>query len=358
MLAGLAASLCAIPFLLVAGLLVLGALMIVRFGVMLFPAFATLGLFPTMRGLVIGIGETVAAAVINAIVFGIGVALTVRGIGFVLAPGTGLPGWLRVVLVLLLSVVMWVALHPFRRMVHMFSRDGGRAEGGGLGVLSRGAMRAGGRLSTAFGGFAGAIVGTTLNRRQEGDQAPGAAGAKGTPSRLESVTVLGGTAPASGAGQGPGGAAPRAEAADEPKPPEPARTGRLPGGPPVLTPGATAIPPPGTTGGSRNGESRSRAGARPAPAAPAAASAAAAPGARSGGDGTAAAARRGAHDGPAVRSALFGTGGGRFEAGGAPAAAAAASARPARERELDHLDDDDVAELYRPGGAGVSGVRR
>ncbi len=117
----LLATLCTVPFLFVAGLLVLGALIIVRFGVMLFPAFATLGLFPTMRTLVTGIGSTMAAALINAMVFGIGASVTVLGMGVLLSPTSGTPGWLSVILMLLLTIVMWVALRPFRRLTQMVS---------------------------------------------------------------------------------------------------------------------------------------------------------------------------------------------------------------------------------------------
>jgi hypothetical protein len=115
------ATLCAIPFLVVSCLLVLGALVIVRFGVMLFPLFATLGLFPPMRSVVIGIGNTVAAAVINALIFGIGSAVTVKAMGVVLAPDNGLADWLDVILLLLLTIVMWMALSPFRRLTTMVS---------------------------------------------------------------------------------------------------------------------------------------------------------------------------------------------------------------------------------------------
>ncbi|MDQ1295218.1 MAG: hypothetical protein QG608_3103 [Actinomycetota bacterium] len=115
------ATLCAIPFLVVSCLLVLGALVIVRFGVMLFPLFATLGLFPPMRSVVIGIGNTVAAAVINALIFGIGSAVTVKAMGVVLAPDNGLADWLDIILLLLLTIVMWMALSPFRRLTTMVS---------------------------------------------------------------------------------------------------------------------------------------------------------------------------------------------------------------------------------------------
>jgi hypothetical protein len=181
-LAGVAA-LCAVPFLLIAGLLVLGALIIVRFGVMLFPAFATLGLFPTMRSLVTGIGNTMAAAVINAMVFGIGAAVTVRGIGVLLSPSTGLAPWLDVVLVLLLTVVMWVALRPFRRLSHMVSRNRNHfgAATGAAGSVSRGVARASGRiLTSALGTFLGMSAAARKDEEHELRTKPG-----GVPQRAE-----------------------------------------------------------------------------------------------------------------------------------------------------------------------------
>jgi hypothetical protein len=144
------ATLCTVPFLFVAGLLVLGALIIVRFGVMLFPAFATLGLFPTMRTLVTGIGSTVAAALINAMVFGIGASVTVLGMGVLLSPTSGTPGWLSVILMLLLTIVMWVALRPFRRLTQMVSTRENLFAGatGGVSGSARGAARTSSRILT------------------------------------------------------------------------------------------------------------------------------------------------------------------------------------------------------------------
>jgi len=162
----LIATLCTVPFLFVAGLLVLGALIIVRFGVMLFPAFATLGLFPTMRTLVTGIGSTVAAALINAVVFGIGASVTVLGMGVLLSPTSGTPGWLSVVLMLLLTIVMWVALRPFRRLTQMVSSRENHFAGaaGGMSSTARGAARTSGRiLSGALSTFLGVSVAQRAN---------------------------------------------------------------------------------------------------------------------------------------------------------------------------------------------------
>jgi hypothetical protein len=155
------AALCAVPFLIMSALLVIGALVIVRFGVMLFPAFATLGLFPTMRHLIIGIGNTMAAAVINALIFGIGSAVMVKGMGVVLDPATGLPPWLDVILVLVLTIVMWAALSPFRRLTRMVApgHDPFRHTTTGIGRLGRGAARVGGRAAGAA--LTGFVAGRT-----------------------------------------------------------------------------------------------------------------------------------------------------------------------------------------------------
>lgn len=117
------AAFLALPFLLLSALLLVGCFLIVRLGVMLFPAFATLGAFPASRGLVIGLGRTVGAAVVNAIIFGIGAGVTIAVLGVLFHPGGGAPGWLGIVLMPLFSAVMWVALKPFRRLTSMASPD-------------------------------------------------------------------------------------------------------------------------------------------------------------------------------------------------------------------------------------------
>ena len=115
------AALLALPFLFVSALMLLGSFLIVRLAVMLFPAIAVLGVLPAGRGLVIGIGRTVGAALINSVIFGIGAAVTIRVLGLILDPHSQLPGWLALVLMPLFSFVMWVGLKPFRRLTAMVS---------------------------------------------------------------------------------------------------------------------------------------------------------------------------------------------------------------------------------------------
>ncbi|TIC86377.1 hypothetical protein [Nocardioides sp. GY 10127] len=113
-------TLLALPFLLVSALLLIGCFLLVRLAVMLFPAFATLGAFPTARGLVIGLGRLVGAAVVNAVLFGVGAAVTIAVLGLLLDPA-GAPAWLGIVLMPVFSLLMWVILKPFRRLTAMVS---------------------------------------------------------------------------------------------------------------------------------------------------------------------------------------------------------------------------------------------
>jgi hypothetical protein len=116
-----AGALLALPFLLISALLMVGCFLIVRLAVMLFPAFATFGAFPAARGLSSGLGTTVAAAIVNAIMFGVGACVTVVVLGILLNPRADSAGWLGLVLMPLFSFVMWMALKPFRRLTTMVS---------------------------------------------------------------------------------------------------------------------------------------------------------------------------------------------------------------------------------------------
>jgi hypothetical protein len=168
----------ALPFLLVASLLLLGSFLIVRLAVMLFPALAILGLFPPARGVLVGTARVVGAALVNAIIFGVGAAVTITGIGVILNPESRLPGWLTVVLLPLFTFMMWFALKPFRRLTAMTSHADPFGEAvGAVGTTSRrvgrSAKRVGAMAAASFTGnvAAGAVVGAGDNDDEEEDQA-------------------------------------------------------------------------------------------------------------------------------------------------------------------------------------------
>jgi hypothetical protein len=78
-------------------------------------------------------------------VFGIGASVMVAGIGVLLDPASALPQWLSIVLVLLLTIVMWVVLRPFRRLTQMVS------PGHGFFADGAGAVTGSGRKVTGLG---------------------------------------------------------------------------------------------------------------------------------------------------------------------------------------------------------------
>lgn len=168
----------ALPFLLLAALLMLGCFLIVRLAVMVFPVFAVLGIFPATRGLITGLGRTVAAAVVNAIIFGIGAGITVAVLGILFNPGNGAPAWLSLVLMPLFTVVMWVALKPFRRLTTMvrpddrhFAAMGSPMAGSGR-TGRRWARRLGTAAISAASGGAGAAATTALMKDDQDEEDP------------------------------------------------------------------------------------------------------------------------------------------------------------------------------------------
>jgi hypothetical protein len=140
---------------------------------MLFPAFATLGLFPTARFLVTGMFRTVAAALVNAVLFGIGAALTVVLVGVILDPGSNLPLWLSYVLLPLLSLIAWIILKPVRRVTSLAGHGTNPfADGASLGNAAHKSKRVGTKtLSTtgaALTAGTSAALGAMLSRKKQG----------------------------------------------------------------------------------------------------------------------------------------------------------------------------------------------
>jgi hypothetical protein len=168
------ATLLSLPFLLLSALLMLGCYFIVRLAVMLFPAFAVLGAFPSSRGLVTGLGKTVAAAIVNAVIFGVGAGVTVAVLGILFHPGGGSPAWISLVLMPLFSFIMWHALKPFRRLTTMVNPDsdhfGGMSDS--IAQAKRRSLATGKKLAltgaaAATGGAAAAATASALDDDDE-----------------------------------------------------------------------------------------------------------------------------------------------------------------------------------------------
>lgn len=109
----------ACPFLLVSSVLILIAFVLVRFAVIFFPVVATFSVSYQFRGMLKGLANVVAAAVVNCIAFGAGASVAILCIGVLLSPTSQLPIVLRLLLVCLTTVIMWSVLKPFTKLTTM-----------------------------------------------------------------------------------------------------------------------------------------------------------------------------------------------------------------------------------------------
>jgi hypothetical protein len=119
--AGLIAIISALFFALfdiTASVLVLIGFLIFRWAVIAAPMIGTLALLrPASAGLR-RLANSVVAATFNVIIFGGGAAIYLSAVTIILNT-SNLPGWLQVVLILLVGVVGWLLLRPHRRLTQM-----------------------------------------------------------------------------------------------------------------------------------------------------------------------------------------------------------------------------------------------
>jgi hypothetical protein len=109
-----------------ASVLVLIGFLIVRWAVVAAPVLGTIGLLrPASAGLR-RLANAVVAAVFNVVIFGTGAAIYLYAVDLVMNTST-LPGWLQVVLVLLVGVVGWLLLRPYRRLTQLGGKDSTRS---------------------------------------------------------------------------------------------------------------------------------------------------------------------------------------------------------------------------------------
>jgi hypothetical protein len=114
-----AGAMAVVPFLAIAAVLVIVALLMTRIGVLIFPVLAVFGAHIKARAVVERVWSAIFGAVMNAILFGFGAATLSLATGVLLAPGADLPVWLALILIGVLTVLLWHFTKPFRSFAAM-----------------------------------------------------------------------------------------------------------------------------------------------------------------------------------------------------------------------------------------------
>lgn len=166
----LLAAFLTVPFLLAAGIIMLTAYLVIRFAVMLFPALATLGVARPLGGIITGVRDTVAAAVINSAMFSAGAAVAIKVLGFTLN-GSGLPPWLGFFLSALTSLVLWRMLRTLRTATRMAT--GRNPVGDGFGSTPAEATRSARWIRGIATTYIGTVLGTRRRDRPPPPDGPG-----------------------------------------------------------------------------------------------------------------------------------------------------------------------------------------
>lgn len=117
----LAAAVITTPFMILADFLVVFGLLIIRLAIIIAPAVAPIAIHHKMRSIAISLGKIVAAALVNTIVFAVGAAINALAVGVMLGGDTGLPMWANLLICLAISMILWGALKPFRKLTSMVS---------------------------------------------------------------------------------------------------------------------------------------------------------------------------------------------------------------------------------------------
>jgi hypothetical protein len=104
-----------LPLIFFAACMVIASLLIIRFVVMFLPVLGLVGLVDRAGSVFRNTMMVAGGAVLGAVVYTVAGAVAVMVYGVLLDPAAPLPSWLQVVLAAVTSVVIWVALKPFRR---------------------------------------------------------------------------------------------------------------------------------------------------------------------------------------------------------------------------------------------------
>lgn len=152
----LVSALVTTPFDVMASLLILIAFLIVRLAVIFMPAIGTVGILRPASGPLRGLLRTVAAALVNCVVFGAGSAVFLLAVQ-IITTTESLAGWQQVLLMWLTGLILWLLLRPYRRLTQLTGVDPVGNLAGGVGRMHQrvfGDLR---RISvTAAGSYLGA----------------------------------------------------------------------------------------------------------------------------------------------------------------------------------------------------------
>lgn len=108
--------LCASPWLFMAGLLLLYALVVVRLAIMVLPAVVIPGGFPPLRKYLTGVFDYVAGAILTALIFGTLAAVFVSMIGAFMSPTLGISPLAAMILLLITTIAAWKFTKPMRKV--------------------------------------------------------------------------------------------------------------------------------------------------------------------------------------------------------------------------------------------------
>ncbi|MFH8993130.1 hypothetical protein [Streptomyces sp. NPDC017940] len=108
-------------FSMAADLVIVGGKITLKFLVILFPAIAVIGLHRKTSGAVKTAFHSGVAGAVNIPLFAVGGAIDVLVVREISDPQVDLPGWAKVVLLLLVSYVLWKMLRPLTRLSGMLN---------------------------------------------------------------------------------------------------------------------------------------------------------------------------------------------------------------------------------------------
>lgn len=145
--------------LILSGVLLILALLTVRLTVMLAPMFAVLAMHHRFVGVLTGVVNTTARAVVMAVAASIVAALNITALGTILA-STEVAWWLRLLLLVLVPIGAFMLVWKWRRHVRVSKVDGGATKTTG-GVVKRAAKFAAKKY--VGGGITGSVIADKLD---------------------------------------------------------------------------------------------------------------------------------------------------------------------------------------------------